>query len=256
MFTAKLTGLDDVVSAICLRTNPPNFTAYDPSSVELQYAASRGGPWRKLGMLPGLGNDNSHCDGVGGWNYYSDQEVPLPGKLLSAYYRVVVPGNGTIEPFTGPVVHSSLNRSRITGFNVSPRSVSSGDRVTVSGLLQKQGKSWSGYAHRKIYIVVWPRRHKKEAGLLFTIKTNGSGRFSRSFTAGTARGKFDFEAEFLGSSKYLWSQSRAVTVSYNRSAAALAHSGLSWWLGSYIQGQRRLGPLPAALYRDLTRQAS
>lgn len=253
LFTAKLDGAGYVVSGICLRTSPPNFYPFDPNSVELQYARSSHGPWKALGMLPGVGSSDGpkRCDPSAGWSYYTDAETPLPGRLISAYYRVVVPGNGTIEPFTGPIVHSSLKLSRIVSFSVSPKRVHNGDKTTVSGVLERHGKSWSRYPGQRVDIVAWPHGHKNEAALLFVLRSGRNGRFSRSFTAGDAKGRIIFAAVFEGNSSYLWSASREVTVVYNGRAVQRLAAGTAW-IGSYLQGQERLPELPRAVAADLS----
>lgn len=253
LFKARLDGTGYVVSGICLRTNPPNFEPFDPTSVELQYAGSKHGPWKKLGMLPGV-ESTSSCNASDGWSYYSDAGTPLPGRLVSAYYRVVVPGNGSIEPFTGPIVHSSLNRSRIVSFRVSPKSVRQGDKTTISGVLEKHGKRWSRYSGQRIYIVVWPRGHRNEAGVLFVLRSGRNGHFSRSFTAGTAKGRIVFVALFDGNSKYLWSESSEVTVPFNTRAVQRLNAGTAR-MGSYLQGQQRLQALPRAVSAELSEHA-
>jgi hypothetical protein len=257
LFKAKLDGAGYVVSGICLQTNPPNFDPFDPNSVELQYAPSSHGPWQALGTLPGVASyENPRgCDASDGWSYYSDSVTPIPGRLINAYYRVVVPGNGSIEPFTGPVVHSSLNRSRIVSFRVSPKRVSQGDRTTISGVLEKHGRSWSGYSGQRVYIVVWPRGHRDEAGALFVLHTGHNGRFSRTFTAGSAKGRIVFAAVFDGNSSYLWSASGDVTVAFNSRAAGRVDAGTAR-IGSYLEGQERLQALPRAVAAELLVHAS
>ena len=251
LFKAKLDGPGFVVSSICLRTNPPNFTPFNPSSVKLQYARSSHGPWKKLGMLPSNFSAPRGCNASDGWSYFSDAAKPLPGRLISAYYRVVVPGNDAIEPFTGPVVHSSLKLSRIVSFRVSPTSVHNGDKITISGVLEKHGKSWSRYSGQHVYILVWPKGHPREAGVLFRLRTHPNGRFSRSVRAGTGRGRLTFMALFAGNSKYLWSASKELTVAFHGRAVRGLKAGNAW-VGSYLQGQEQLQVLPRAMSADLS----
>jgi hypothetical protein len=254
LFTARLDGQGYVVSGICLQTSPPNFYPFDPNSVELQYAAKRGGPWRKLGMIPGVESFEGpkSCNPSQGWSYYSDEVVPFPGRLISAYYRVVIAGNGSIDPFTSPVVYSSLDRTRIRSFSVSPRDAYDGDSVTFSGVLQRQhGRSWSDYAGQRVYIVAWPPGHPGEGGTVFYTKTGSSGAFSRTLTAGSGKGRLVFAAVFDGNSRYLWSASSEETVAFN--GGAMPRIGASWFRG-YLLDLRRLDALPAGLAGHLLSQ--
>jgi hypothetical protein len=105
-----------------------------------------------------------------------------------------------------------------------------------------------------VYIVVWPRGHRNEAGLLFVLRTGGNGHFSRSFTAGTAKGRIVFVAVFDGSSKYLWSESSEVTVPFNTRAVQRLDAGTAR-MGSYLLGQERLQALPPAVSLELSSHA-
>lgn len=227
-FKAALRGNGFVFSSICLLANRVNVTPqFEANSVELEYAPARKGPWRRLGRLPAIESFSAPSNCQGQWLYFSDVEQPIPGRLLSAFYRVVVPSNGAIEAFKSPVVHSVLQRSRIVSFNVRPRTVYQGGTITVSGHLErKQGKTWRSYAHTKVLILV-RRKGSKTWGVLASARANGKGRFSRTFTAGTGKGKLYFAALFPGSSAYLWSISRQILVGINEPAAnAVVINGL------------------------------
>lgn len=166
-FKAALRGNGFVLSSICLLANRVNVTPqFEANSVELEYAPAWKGPWRRLGGLPTIESFSAPPNCQGQWLYFSDVEQPIPGRLLSAFYRVVVPSNGTIEAFKSPVVHSVLKRSRIVSFNVTPRTAYQGGTITVSG-------------------------HRAQAGkdVLASARANGRGSFSHTFTAGTGKGK-------------------------------------------------------------------
>lgn len=220
LFTAKLEGDGFLVSGICILTSPPNFNQFDPNSVELQYAPTSHGPWRNLGALPAAPDDEGprSCQS-GGWSYYTDSQNPFGARLVNSYYRVSVPGNVAIEPYTSPVVHSSLNLSRIVSFSVNTRSVREGSRLTFSGTLERRvGRKWLAYSGQRVYVLVKEKGQKAFQGYIVYGRTSRSGHFSAGFKAGSFRGRLVFAALFDGSSKYLWSLSSQVTVAFNGGA--------------------------------------
>jgi hypothetical protein len=217
LFTAKLQGDGILASGICILTDPTNFSPFEDSWVQLQYAAKKSGPWRNLGRLPA--NEiyaPANCQG-GGWTYYTNKQAPFGARLLSAYYRVSIRGNAAIEPYTSPVAHSSIGRSRIASFAVNQTSVSQGSRLTFTGELQRRsGRRWLGYGHERVYLELV--KHGRLLGYVVYARTSGSGRFRLSFIAGSPRSRFVFAAFFDGSSKYLWSLSKDITVAFNGGA--------------------------------------
>jgi hypothetical protein len=221
LFKAKLQGDGDVRSSICLLTSPLGFSQLQVNSVELQYAPTGHGPWRKLGMIPGVESfEGPKSCRSGGWNYFDDHEVPIPGRLIDAYYRVVIPGNSIIEPFRSKVVHSFLLRSKVPSFSISPRTVYQGGHISLAGHLERQqGRKWSSLGHEKIVILAKPKG-RKDFSSVASARTNAAGRFSVRLTAGSNKGKLIFAALFAGSSRYLWSVSRQITVSFNEPASA------------------------------------
>jgi hypothetical protein len=225
-FRAKLEGNGSVRSSICLLTNPTNFVPpLQVNSVELQYAPTAHGRWRKLGMIPGEPfAAPTSCQSQ--WSYFSNIEAPFPGRLINAYYRVVIPASNVIEAFRSPVVHSFLFRSKVTKFNIRPRTVYRGGHITLTGRLKRQhGKSWRAYAHKRIVILA-RMKSRKVWSVVTSRRTNATGRFSLRLTAGSGRGKLVFAALFPGDSTYLWSLSRQITVGFNEpAAAALPASG-------------------------------
>ena len=249
LFSAKIEGDGFVSSRICLLTSPPNFQSFTPNTVQLQYAPRRSGPWKRLGalQLAQFTAGVASCQ-VNGWSYYSDAAKPISGRLTNAYYRAVVGGNSTIESFTGPVVHSSINRSRIVSFNVSPRSVSNGHKLTVSGRLERHGKSWSSYAHQQVLLLARVKG-QKEWTLVASARTNGSGHFAHSFTAGNGHAKLIFAALFAGNSKYLWTLSSQVTVAFNGGSTPAALPGANW-TRAFVAGLRPVA-VPAGVAAEV-----
>jgi hypothetical protein len=247
LFRAKLEGNGTVVASICLLTSLPNFDTGNPyNDVELEYSATKHGLWKKLGSLPNApGYEGPAACQASGWSYYSDAVVPLAGRLISAYYRVYMPSNGTWAALYGAVTHSSLDRSRITSFHVSPRSVSNGGHFTIGGRLERKGKSWRGYAHQRVLILVRAKGQQDWNGLEYA-STNGQGYFSHRNTASTGKGRLVFAALFLGNSAYLWSQSSQVTVTFNGGALHQLPASQGW-LEGYLRGAQLLPRLTRQL---------
>jgi hypothetical protein len=221
LFKAKLEGNGAVMSSICLLTSPLGFSQLQLNAVELQYAPTGHGPWRKLGMIPGVEPFSApkSCQ-VGGWSYFNDREAPIPGRLIDAYYRVVVPASTIIEAFSSKVVHSFLSRSKVTSFSIIPHAVNNGGHLSLTGhLARQQGRKWRAYGHQRIVILARPKR-RKDWSAVATARTNAVGRFSVRLTAGAGKGKLVFQVLFPGNGRYLWSVSRQITISFNESATA------------------------------------
>jgi hypothetical protein len=79
-----------------------------------------------------------------------------------------------------------------------------------------------------VYLFFRRKGQRNQAGYVVTARTDSRGRFSASFVAGTARGRYIFAALFDGSKQDLWSLSRQVTVAFNGGAiqAAMRPGGL------------------------------
>ncbi len=242
LFTARLEGDGILASGICILTDPTNFSPFEDSWVQLQYAAKKGGPWRNLGKLPA--NETyapANCQG-GGWTYYTNKQAPFGAMLISAYYRVSIKGNAAIEPYTSPVVRSSIGRSRIASFSVNQTRVSQGTRLTFTGELQRHsGRRWLAYGHERVYLELV--KHGRLLGYVVYARSSSSGRFRLSFIAGSPKSRFVFAAFFDGSSKYLWSLSKDITVAFNGGATPRDAP-----MGSLVLGEHgQLGASPGQL---------
>jgi hypothetical protein len=215
-FSAKLEPLGTVQSTICLTSSATSaFGTPNLSSVELEYSARPHGPWKKLGYLESNFNTSSpKCTRARG-EYLTDdwdasgEYVPtgvISGRLASAYYRVAFSGTANYQPFDSKAVRSSLNLTRLTGFSVSPRRVSSGGHVHVSGTLWEHGKTWKRYAHRMIGVFYYDAQ-----GLYFvtTARTNSRGYFSTSIEF-TGSGSAHMIAVYPGDKTHLWCGSNAI----------------------------------------------
>jgi len=226
-FTAKLEPLGTVHSTVCLKDNASSaYGAPNLSRVELQYAPKRSGPWKKLGFLASNFNTSqAQCTKVNGEyltdDYNSSGDYYPTGvigaRLVTAYYRVSYGATENYQSFKSAAVRSSLDLTRLTGFSVSPRNISSGGRLEVSGTLWKHAKSWSKYAHRKVAIYYY----NKSIGLNFATyaRTNGHGRFSKSLQF-SGSGSADMIAFYLGDKTHLWCESKKVRFSVAAASGA------------------------------------
>jgi hypothetical protein len=245
-FTAKLEGNGRVLSSLCLKINTkyPNFGQPRLGRVELQYAPRPRGPWKKLGMLT-AGLFNASCDN-GNVVYYSDDQNGanglLPGRLISAYYRIYYGGSTTYARFSSKLVHSSLGRSRIVSFNVTPRSVVNGDHFKITGRLERRGRSWSAYGHRVVDVLA--RVPGTSWSLFESVRTNSRGSFTATGVALSGRGVVQFSVLYPGDTRYLWSQTGKISVTFNGGAVHLSSSA-SAGLGGYLGVPSGLPGVPA-----------
>jgi hypothetical protein len=237
-FTAKIEGNGGVASSLCLKVNTKyvlNFGAPTMGKIELEYAPRRQGPWKKLGFLTNAGYGVGSCSGYN-VAYYSDTLNGLndliPGRLISAYYRVYYGGSSAFTRFTSKLAHSAIGRSRITSFNVSPRSVYDGDHFKITGRLEHLGRSWSAYGHRVVDILA--RVPGTGWSLFESARTNSRGSFTATGVALSGRGVVDFKVLYPGDSHYLWSQTGQISVSFNGGAVHRARMA-SIGLGGYLR---------------------
>jgi hypothetical protein len=190
-FTAALQPTDTVASSICIRYNASAaaFGAPRLASVGLQYASRPGGPRKSLGLLHAAGAGPG-CSGHG-LEYLTDlgRSRPLTARLANAYYRVSVDGSRSYEPFTSGVVHSALTMTRISGFSVRPTTITSGQTITVSGVLsQRIGHSWKPYAHRSVGILFFSKSIGLQGSPAAVTGPDGAFRERIQFTgSGTAQ---------------------------------------------------------------------
>jgi hypothetical protein len=146
-------------------------------TVTIQYAASRSGPWRKLGTItqttPGAG---ATC-GVS--TAEASFSAAFAARLARAYYRA------SFTPETGagwqPSVSSSAlawrYRTEIRSLTVSPRKLAKGRKLTVSGQLLRDRQRWVPYGKRAIEIIFRKPGTRKWSDAV-KVTTNSKGRFT------------------------------------------------------------------------------
>jgi hypothetical protein len=186
------------------------------SGLVIQYSAGPHGPWHTLGALP---RQQSSLCGNGGKTF----SAVLPALLNYAYYRAsftgagIIPENaGNLGPSTGFLPSASGTalawkyEDRITGFTVSPHTVSKGGKLTVSGKLQYYlGGTWRDLPRRVVQIILLPAGSRGWYWIA-KVTTNAKGDFTATFTDPVTA---TWSAEYLGDSGHLAAVAAMIPVS-------------------------------------------
>jgi hypothetical protein len=146
--------------------------------ITYQYSASATGPWTTFVTPKSV--SGGHCAGSDAappknWSF----PARLTAPLANGYYRAFFAGDATDEPAVSSVVHLWRDRTRITRFAISPRTVRADGEVIVSGRLQVRTTKWIPDAHQKVVIEylykgkTYILRHRPE--------TSATGRFHGRF---------------------------------------------------------------------------
>jgi hypothetical protein len=144
--------------------------------LDYQYSRTPHGPWKTLGT--GTPDYNGPCYmqlGFGDGTYLGKFAAPL----ANAYYRAYAPAVPGQMSSVSQVIHLWKYPTRITGFTITPRSVSRDGRVTVSGRLWRLAGKWSPDAHQRIVIEF--RYKNKTYTLSHRLVTDSAGRFRGIF---------------------------------------------------------------------------
>lgn len=183
-----------------------------PLRVEWAYKTS--GPWHVLKTESGLGSTACGSAPVTGRPFTYRVPVAVP----SAYYRLSFAGSLNDEPANSAAVHESKILTKITGFNVSPRTTAVNRDVTVTGRLWKHTNgAWHAFAGQKIWILVRYQGSWYYYGHHPVTSSTGrfSGRFQLHFSG-------PWVAEYLGGTSYFASATGLITVHASGAAAAAA----------------------------------
>jgi hypothetical protein len=159
-------------------------------SVKLQWADAQNGPWHTLATTGGL---SIRSCGIGGVAFSGTATAAKNYAYYRAYYPAVqatstVPGDGGtgyLSSASGAVLAWKY-ADRITGFSVSPTTVSRNGKITVRGQLQYwNNNAWHDYSGQIIYIIFHdPNFCQSGTGWCYMVKvkTNSSGKFSATFS--------------------------------------------------------------------------
>lgn len=181
-FTARL-GVDAELSVSgCLQVTVP--VGYAPlSRIDVQYEGSTKGPWRTLGQLQLRDLDGApRTCGAATQSYYSGS---IRIKLASAYYRADFPGSYSFESAVSKSVRLARNLTQINLYKVSPHSVTTGQKVTITGRLWLKGKSgWKPFGKQRIDFI-YNDKGTTFWGSLGSSDTNAHGYFKQVAVGGS-----------------------------------------------------------------------
>jgi fibronectin-binding autotransporter adhesin len=215
-FGANLDVQGDVSASGCLTVTVP--VKYGPmTNAELQYASTARGRWRLLGRLQ-LHNDDRKARSCSGPNqsYFSGA---IRAAADNAYYRAVFMGNNSFQGTTSVVIHSWRYPTKITGFKLSAKSITTKQRVTITGQLwHKTGKSWQPYAHRTI-VFSYNQKGTTYWHGLGSVTTNSKGAFSQVVAGGDGNFTVIIYAEYEGSRTDLATRTAGIPLAIRQSSA-------------------------------------
>ena len=176
-FAAALSSAGVLAAKGCVTESVPGFAPPGAShSMIIQYAASPSGPWLTLGKLSLAAAGSTTCTGAAG-SYFTGS---LRAKLASAYYRADYPGDADYQHEVSATVHAWKYVTRIMHLSVTPRTVSSGGDITVSGSLQQRAAAWRSLGKQQVLIILKPSGSKKWYWI-HKVTTSSTGSFSDRF---------------------------------------------------------------------------
>jgi len=145
--------------------------------VDYQYSKEPGGPWKTLGTAKSVAAADNSCNGYAFDGAYTGK---FTAPLANAYYRAYAPAVPGQMSAVSNVIHLQRDPTKITGFTITPRRVSRGGKVTVSGRLWRLKGTWLPDARAQIVIEF--RYKGKTYTLTHRLTTNSAGRFTGVFT--------------------------------------------------------------------------
>ncbi len=192
-FRAGLGVNGQISIAGCLQVTVP--VGYAPlTKIAIQYAAGSRGPWKTLGQLQ-LRDITGRTCGAASESYFSGS---IHIKLANAYYRVDFPASYSFESVISKPVHLWKYETKITGYKVSPGSIRTGQKVTISGQLWAKTKGWQPFANQKVEII-YNDKGTSYWSNLGSAKTNSHGDFKAYALGGSGTFIAVIYAEYAGS---------------------------------------------------------
>jgi hypothetical protein len=173
--------------------------------LDYQYSRTAHGPWKTIGT--GKPEFQGPCSAQKG----GDGDGSYPGKFkaprANAYYRAYAPAVPGQMSAVSQVIHLWKYSTRITGFAITPRSVSRDGKVTVSGRLQRLAGRWTPDARQQIVIEF------RDKGNTFRLRhrliTDSAGHFRGTFAVPRTAA---WLALFKGGGKDFATASKAVVI--------------------------------------------
>ncbi|HXW44784.1 MAG TPA: hypothetical protein VEL03_08365 [Streptosporangiaceae bacterium] len=208
----------------CLEVTAP--VSYGPmTTVTVQYSANGKSHWKTLGRLAlhNLDSAVKSCPRADE-SYFSGS---IAAKLDNAYYRADYPADDSFQGAVSGVIHSWRYQTKITGFSVSPRTVTENEHFTIKGRLWFLGsKGWVPYADKKVDYL-YHESGTSFWGSLGSSTSSSKGYFSEVAAGGTGSFVVILYAQYQGSKVNLAARSTGITVTNKASGAAILSSALS-----------------------------
>jgi hypothetical protein len=176
-----------------------------------QYATKKSGPWITLRTVEGT--TGTSCGSGSDLGETFQYQVPV--KVSSAYYRLSYPGSSDWQPAVSAVVHESKDLTKITAFEITPRTVRKDHFVTISGRLWKYARGWHPLANQHVWIFALYKG--KYYYYTYKPKTSLSGRFKHKFAIPFTAKYF---AEYMGGKLFFASASVRLKVTVTSRASA------------------------------------
>lgn len=171
--------------------------------VTMQYATKPTGPWKSIGTIKSWKHESCGSgNNVGA--YFAGATY---ARLASAYYRLSFSGKPLYLASASTPVLKWKYLTKITNYNISPRSGRHLGHVTVTGRLWNYVHGWHAFAHQKIQF--WVYWHKRWYYQVSEPKTTASGWFKARFTLYIAGPVL---AQYNGASQYFSCDSKEIKV--------------------------------------------
>jgi len=223
-FGASLAVTGRVNLTGCLQvTVPVNYGPITP--VTVQYSSNGKNHWKTLGKLALDNSDKAQKSCPSATESYFSGSIA--SKLANAYYRADFPANNSFQGAVSGVIHAWRYQTKITGYAISPRTVTKGQDFSITGRLWWDGrKGWVPYAHETVYFV-YNQKGTSFWGKLGSTKTNAKGYFHQEGQGYPANFVVIMYAEYLGNKLNLATRSPGITVTNKESAVDFFNGGLS-----------------------------
>jgi hypothetical protein len=175
--------------------------------LDYQYSTTPHGPWKTLGTGQPDRNSTAKCDlNLDGGGYPGKFTAPLADAYYRAYAPAVLASDGQTSAVS-QVIHLHRYSTRITGFSITPRRVSRGGKVTVSGRLWQLAGTWLPDPGQRV--VIEYRYKNKTYTLKHRLTTNSAGQFRGVFAVPHTAA---LHALYNGSRNEFAAASKAITI--------------------------------------------
>jgi hypothetical protein len=201
---------------------------YGPQPVtDIEYSASKHGPWKYLGQLPLDGSPRAAYCRSREDSYFNGA---IRAKLDNAWYRVDFPNTPSLATYSfgqafSSVIHTWMYPTRVAAFSVTPRTVKNHQVAKMKCRLEVLvGKHWKPWAGQSVTFRYDYPQDKTDWVTVSTPKTNSSGYATAEVHGIPGNFVVTMYASYLGNAKRLdlASQSNGIDITnHNNSDASL-----------------------------------